>query len=180
MHLNVMVSSTPLVAVLFWKLQPSVLHFVPGIGDSALFDEAAVPFPMTFQDASVVCDQHADDDGDACGSSLEPALGLDPYNSWDFFSAPVPSLLAAPNPRLVFKDKIVSASDAQAVFAYFKAGARVGTAVYEQDLNGNGAADGVEYDRSVTGPAHSGAPDGVVSAQDAQLAFAQYRLNYRC
>ncbi len=160
----------------------SALHLVSDGSPSAagLFDWVGISFPMTFLDASVVCDRHVDDDGDACKSTSEPAFGLNPLDSWDFYSVPVPSLLAAPNPRLVFKDSIVGAADAQAVFAYFKAGARAGTAVYVQDLNGNGVADGIEYDRSVVGPAHSGPPDGAVSAQDAQLAFAQYRLNYRC
>jgi hypothetical protein len=50
------------------------------------------------------------------------------------------------------------------VFAYFKAGAKAGTPVYEQDLNRNGMRDGVEYDRTVVGPGHSGPPDGVVTA----------------
>jgi hypothetical protein len=80
----------------------------------------------------------------------------------------------------VFRDSAVTASDAQAVFAYFRAGARLGTTLYEQDLNQNGKKDGIEYDRSVLGPGHSGPPDGVVSAADAQLAFAQFKMGYSC
>jgi hypothetical protein len=81
---------------------------------------------------------------------------------------------------VVFKDATVSSSDAQAVFAYFKRAAKLGTLEYRQDLNHNGVQDGVEYDRSVVGPGHSGPPDGVVSAQDAQLAMAQFKLGYHC
>jgi hypothetical protein len=159
----------------------STLHLVPdGDYTTKMFDVGAVPFPTTLQDATITCDQHVDDDGDGCATSKEPALGLNSSDPWDFYSVPVPSLLAAPNPRLVFKDHVVGAADAQAVFAYFKAGATAGDQRYDQDLNGNGVADGVEYDRSFVGPSQSGAPDGVVSAQDAQLAFAQFRLNYRC
>ncbi len=158
----------------------TALHFVSDPTTSVLFDVNGVSFPTTLQDASVVCDRHVDDDGDGCRSTTEPTLGLDPQNPWDFYSVPVPALFAAPNPRLVFKDAVVTATDAQVVFAYYKAGAKAGTTVYEQDLNGNGTPDGMEYDRSVIGPAKSGPPDGAVSAQEAQLALAQYRLNYRC
>jgi hypothetical protein len=112
----------------------------------------------------------------------EPLLvpPTDPTNPWDFYSVPVPALFAAPNPLVVFKDSAVTAGDAQAVFAYFKAGAKTGKPVYEQDLNNNGVKDGVEYDRSVVGPAKSGPPDGTVTAKDAQLAFAQFKLGYHC
>ena len=101
-------------------------------------------------------------------------------NPWDFYNVPVPALFAAPDPTVVFKDHVVGAADAQAVFAYYKADAKVGTLVYDQDVNGNGIPDGIEYDRSYVGPGQTGAPDGVVRAQDAQLAFAQYNLGYRC
>ena len=93
---------------------------------------------------------------------------------------PVPALFAAPSPASVLRNNAVSAADAQAVFAYFKASARTGTAAYEQDLNLNGIRDGLEYDRPVVGPGRSGPPDGVVSATDAQLAFAQFKLGYAC
>jgi hypothetical protein len=125
-----------------------------------------------------VCD--TDDDNDGCSDVKEPALTLDPLYAWDFYSVPVPSLFAAPNPLVVFRDSAVSASDAQAVFAYFKAGAKTGQPEYEQDLNANGIKDGVEYDRTVVGPGKSGPPDGVVSASDAQLAFAQFKAGYHC
>ncbi len=123
-----------------------------------------------------------DTDNDGCSDVYElglvpPTNGLDP---WDFYSVPVPALIAAPNPLVVFRDSAVGAGDAQAVFAYYKAGAKAGKPVYEQDLNNNGIKDGIEYDRSVLGPGHSGPPDGFVGAAEAQVAFAQYKLGYHC
>jgi hypothetical protein len=122
----------------------------------------------------------ADTDADGCGDGYEVALSLNANDPWDFYSVPVPALFAASNPLVVFRDSVVSASDAQAVFAYSKAGAHSGTTIYEQDLNNNGIKDGEEYDRSVAGPGKSGAPDGVVAASDAQLAFAQAKKGYGC
>lgn len=123
-----------------------------------------------------------DTDNDGCADVYElgltpPTNGLDP---WDFYSVPVPALYAAANPLVVFRDSVVSAGDSQAVFAYFKVAARTGMPVYEQDLNSNGTKDGIEYDRSFAGPGHSGPPDGVVSAADAQMAFAQFKAGYHC
>jgi hypothetical protein len=113
---------------------------------------------------------------------MEPLLvpPTDPLDPWDFYSVPVPALFAAANPLIDFKDSAVGAGDAQAVFGYFKLAAKAGTAEYEQDLNGNGVKDGIEYDRSVAGAGMSGPPDGVVGASDAQLAFAQFKLGYHC
>jgi CSLREA domain-containing protein len=121
-------------------------------------------------------------DDDACPDGKEPLLTppTDPTNGWDFYSVPVPALLSAPNPLLVTRDKVVSALDAQAVFAYFKASAVAGSAIYEQDLNQNGIRDGLEYDRTTLGPGKSGPPDGGVSAQDAQNAFRQFQFGYNC
>jgi hypothetical protein len=47
-------------------------------------------------------------------------------------------------------------------------------------LSASGTKDGIEYDRSVVGPGHSGSPDGTIAASDAQLAFAQFKLAYHC
>ncbi len=121
-------------------------------------------------------------DGDGCADAKELLLIplTDPLDPWDFFSVPVPALFSAQYPTIVFRDSAVTAVDAQAVFAYFKAGAKAGTSLYEQDLNRNGIKDGVEYDRTVVGPGHSGPPDGAVTARDAQVAFAQYKSGYHC
>jgi len=126
------------------------------------------------------CD--ADDDDDGCSDVGEPLLAppTNPLNRWDFYSVPVPALFAAVDPTVVFRDNAVAVSDAQSVFAYFKKGAKTGTLEYEQDLNVNGDKDGIDYDRSVLGPGVSGPPDGTVAAQDAQLAFAQFKLLYLC
>jgi hypothetical protein len=121
-----------------------------------------------------------DTDADGCGDGKEIPLGLDPTDQWDFYSVPVPALINASNPAGEKADKIVAAGDAQAVFAYFKVAAHSGTTAYEQDLNGNGIADGLEYDRKNAGSPRSGAPDGAISAADAQLAFAQFNAGYAC
>jgi hypothetical protein len=121
-----------------------------------------------------------DSDGDSCPDVDELAQGLDPFDPWDYYNVPVPALFAAPDPMLAVRDNAVSGSDAEAVFAYAKAGARVGVAVYEQDLDLDGHPDGEEYDRTFVGPGESGPPDGVVSASDAQIAFAQSKLGHHC
>lgn len=121
-----------------------------------------------------------DNDNDGCGNTHEPQLGLNPYNPWDFYSVPVPALIAAPNPVGLHADNVVAGEDAQAVFAYALSGAKIGTLEYDGDLNQNGLPDGWEYDRTQLGPAQSGPPDGVITGADAQLAWAQARLAYRC
>lgn len=123
-----------------------------------------------------------DTDGDGCPNIDEPLLvpPTDPNNQWDFYSVPVPALFAAPDPLLVYRDADVTAQDAQAVFAYFRVGAHTGTPEYEQDLDANGVKDGIQYDRSLVGVNMTGPPDGAVSAQDAQLAFAQFARGYHC
>jgi hypothetical protein len=121
-----------------------------------------------------------DSDGDGCRDAKEPTLSLDMWNPWDFYSVPIPALFAAPDPTTDFRDDKVAASDAQAVFAYFKAFAKAGTTVYDQDLDLNGVADGIQYDRTVLGPGQSGPPDGAIGAQDAQLALAQFKLFFKC
>jgi hypothetical protein len=122
-----------------------------------------------------------DTDADGCGDGKEVTFpSLNANDPWDFFSVPVPALFAAPNPVGLMRDSVVGPGDAQAIFAYFKKGAKTGTPEYEQDLNADGIKDGVEYDRSVIGPGVSGRADGVVSAADAQVAFAQFKDGYRC
>jgi len=127
-----------------------------------------------------ISSSNPDTDADGCGDTAEVALALDPTSPWDFYSVPVPALMFAPSPLTTFRDNTVGAADAQAVFAYFKAGAKAGKTVYDQDLDGNGIADGIEYDRSVAGPGMSGAPDGIIGAAEAQLAFAQFKKAYHC
>ena len=120
--------------------------------------------------------------GDGCPDVKESLLvpPTNPSDPWDFYSVPVPALTAAGSPLTDFRDSAVTTSDAQAVFAYFKQGAHAGAAIYEQDLNANGVKDGIEYDRSNAGGGVSGPPDGTVTTQDAQLAFAQFKKNYHC
>ncbi len=136
----------------------------------------------TADTVSVVLQLPPDTDGDGCADSREVLLvpPTNPSDAWDFYSVPVPALFAAPNPSIVSADNVVGAGDGQAVFGYFKKGAKTGSLEYEQDLNGNGIKDGLEYDRSVIGPGTSGPPDGAVTATDAQLAFAQFKRGYKC
>jgi len=122
----------------------------------------------------------ADSDDDGCSDSQEPHLFLNALDPWDFYSVPVPALINLTNPDGVVADSVVAATDPQAVFAYFSAGAHLGSTVYDEDLNGNGVEDGLEYDRTSLGAPLSGPPNGIVSAGDAQLALAQFRANYRC
>jgi hypothetical protein len=123
-----------------------------------------------------------DTDGDGCPDANELFLvpPTDSNNQWDFYSVPVPALIAAPNPLTVTRDRAVTAGDAEAVFAYFKAGAKSGTTAYDQDLNNNGIADGIEYDRTVLGSGMSGAPDGVIGSAEAQVAFTEFKNGYHC
>ncbi len=109
---------------------------------------------------------------DSAGSASAHTLGV--------YSVPVPALYASPNPLTDLRDNVVAVKDAQAVFAYYAAGAVMGSLLYEQDLNNNGVKDGWEYDRSEDAFGNLGAPDGTVTARDAQVAFRQYKLNLRC
>jgi hypothetical protein len=93
---------------------------------------------------------------------------------------PVPALFAAVSPTTTFRTNAISAGGAQAVFGYFKKGARTGSVYYEQDLNRNGVADGLEYDRRVSGAGPTLGPDGVISAGEAQKAFAEFKLGLKC
>jgi hypothetical protein len=138
--------------------------------------------------AGAACDPDdtvVDFDADGCADGEELRLlspPLNPTDPWDFYSVPVPALFAASDPSFVIRDAAVKAADAQAVFAYSKRvdAKQAGSFYYEADLNGNGVKDGWEYDRSIAGAGPPGAPDGTITAQDAQKAFAQAKLGYNC
>jgi hypothetical protein len=124
--------------------------------------------------------ERADTDGDGCADVKEQALGTDPLNPWDFYSVPVPALLAAASPVGISKDGVVAPKDVQAIKAYAIGRARPGTPAYDQDANLNGVADGIEYDRSVYGDGSLGPPDGNITFKDAQKAYAQTRSLRSC
>src|SRR6185369_13020976 len=143
--------------------------------------------PTPTQTAVPTCTTECDADlafppvrGDGCPDVKEALLvpPTDPTDPWDFFSVPIPPLFLSPDPVADVRDDLMASSDAQAVFAYFKVSAKLGTTEYDQDLDLNGVMDGVQYDRTVVGPAQSGPPDGIISSADAQLAFAQFKLPY--
>ncbi len=171
---NVEVRSAATGAVLYSYTTGGVIYGAATAAEGHLFASST--------DGSVYAFSPLDTDGDGCPDANEPMLvpPTDPLNAWDFYSVPVPALFAVPDPTTVFKDNIVRAADAQAVFAYYKKAAKTGSLEYEEDLNGNGIKDGLEYDRSLAGPGKSGPPDGMISASDAQLAFAQFKLGYAC
>ena len=99
-------------------------------------------------------------------------------NPWDFYSVPVPALFAAPDPATDIRKSFVTGSDAQAVFAYLRRNTHLGTALYDQDLDGNGIKDGLQYDRTVTGPARAARPtEHHTSGCAARLRAVQARLS---
>lgn len=112
--------------------------------------------------------------GDGCVDSEDANPG-DPWGQ--IFTVPAPALFVSPSS---YRDHAVTLQDAQAILAYFKAGAATGAPVYEQDLNGNGVKDGWEYDRRIFPGGALGPPDGAVTSQEAQAAFAQYQAGVRC
>ncbi|TAK62433.1 MAG: hypothetical protein EPO22_07495 [Dehalococcoidia bacterium] len=171
---NIEVRSAATGAVLYSYTTGGVIYGPATVGEGHVYASST--------DGSVYAFGPVDTDGDGCPDVDEPLLvpPTDPANPWDFYSVPVPALFAAANPATVFKDNVVSASDAQAVFAYFTKGAKAGTTTYDEDLDGNGVKDGREYDRSFAGPGESGPPDGVIAASDAQIAFAQFTRGYAC
>jgi len=152
-----------------------------GEGDSVLcYNPPSLPSSDDVAGAKFI---YADLDGDKCTGMEEYKLGADWMSDshwYDFYSVPVPALYAANDPTTVFADDVVSAGDVQAVFGYFQHGAHAGDgSYYDQDLNQNGIADGIEYDRSLVN-GHVGPPDGVIGATDAQLVYAQFLAAFKC
>jgi hypothetical protein len=132
-------------------------------------------------------DPTLDSDADGCPDARE--LGpdwhtggqRDPANQWDFYDVPVPVLL--PGQTTGTRSRFVSIADAIAVLAYVgttassPSAANSSGASYGSDLNANGIADGIEYDRSKssddTQPWRSGPPRGFVSLASAIIALSQ-------
>lgn len=91
-------------------------------------------------------DLEADADGDKCsdGDEVKRAKPGDPLDPWDFYSVPAPALTV--NSASVADEGIGISTDVVALLAY--SGASAGTTLYDQDLDGNGIPDGLQYDRS--------------------------------
>ena len=73
---------------------PPEIVAVAGYGlATVLFDGSGSRyFSLTTQDANVTCSQHTDDDHDRCANTKETALGLDPFDPWDFYSVPAQTI----------------------------------------------------------------------------------------
>ncbi len=146
-----------------------------------------------------------DTDSDGCpdvkelGSDWKKGGQRDPENRWDFWDVPVPAItstnwnLPVGDPGRPKMDHNIGAADAQAIFTYYKAGAKAGMQVkngisydshygYKMGLtNDPNFTDGMFYDRTPNpvDPVNQfwkvGPPDGVVGANDAQLEFAIFK-----
>jgi hypothetical protein len=130
-----------------------------------------------------------DADGDGCKRSWElpgaptgkpgaTAAGGVSYQdqAWfDFYDVPVPSLRVAAGTY----SKSVTVGDVLAVLDYV--GVSAGMVRYEQDLNGNGIRDGLEYDRSPgplpSPPYDAGPPSGAIAMSDVLVVLAQVGLS---
>jgi len=106
----------------------------------------------------------------------------DPHDPWDFFDAPVPVL--QPGSTTGTRDHVVKIGDIIAVTYYIgtsTTGGSNGNGVsYNTDLDADGVADGVEYDRTLpdsAAPWRSGPPNGFVSIADAMVALNQIGTN---
>ena len=118
--------------------------------------------------------------GDGCKDTDPNEPHSSSTDPWKYYDVPAPALFAAPSPTTDFRlSGSLGAAMGQAVFGYFKKAAKLGTQLYDQDLNQNNVMDGVEYDRSLPGGILSG-PDGVISSADAQKAFSQFKANIKC
>ena len=117
-------------------------------------DVAGNPLPTSAQHACVQFDPDTDGDGCANYQEARPDWRLggrrDAGIAWDVFDVPLPAL--SPGALEGTRDHAVTMADVLGVLLY--TGAREGGPVngngvqYDSDLNGNGAPDGSEYDRS--------------------------------
>jgi parallel beta-helix repeat protein len=130
--------------------------------------------------------RNPDTDGDGCADGEEalysdPRLGgqRDPLDPWDFYDVPVPPLL--PGDTSGTRSGAVNVYDVTAVITYVGTkdgwGPNSKGAVYNSDLNRNGVADGIEYDRQPSlypgQKWRSGPPTGAVNVYDVMAAIAQ-------
>ena len=126
--------------------------------------------------ATITTQGPPDADADGCSDANE--LGVnhllggerDPGNPWDFGDVPVPSLPAAGT-----RDRAINLGDVGAILPWIGAANNGGPNAmgndYDNDTNGNGIEDGMEYDRSPSTtpgkPWLLTAPNGAISLSDA-------------
>ena len=126
-----------------------------------------------------------DSDGDGCkdsdenGSTYVKGGQRDMWSPWDFYDVPAPALLTGYTGQK--RDGGIGVTtDVLALLKY--TGYLSGTTQYDQDLNGNGIADGLEYDRSlstVAGQAwRSGPPDGGIGVTSDVVAMLAQSGNF--
>jgi len=146
--------------------------------------------PTTLIDASVtcsVCPYPDDSDCDGCADveelGTDPDLGgtRDPFNGWDFYDVPVPTLfsgghISGDGSGTDDRDHAITIiDDLLAVLEYSGTSdgglcnsgpdgipGNADDRCYDQDVNSDGVDDGRAYDRSV-GATRSGAPDSAVT-----------------
>ena len=148
--------------------------------------------------------QNPDTDGDGCqdgaevNNSPEEGGGRDPLNPWDFYDVPVPALGADGRTDGV-KNQVVDMADVLAVLHYAWTETPLSNLqsidnkyscidptnqtcnsngiCYCDDLNSNGIADGVEYDRTPSPYPdqlwRSGHPNGSIDMGDVSIALTQ-------
>jgi hypothetical protein len=139
-----------------------------------------------------------DSDGDGCTDSQEAAMGFNPHNYWDFYDVPT-AAMPDPAPNGI-KDRVVSVLDAMAVVRYSNLNSTTPpggypTGVcgdnpsffgmdYDCDKNGDGRADGLDYDRYAgplpNPPWDTGPPDGHINILDVWWVAKQMSLNLDC
>lgn len=112
-------------------------------------------------------------DSEETASDVNLGGGRNALNPWDFADVPSPAL---PDPSAA-RDGAVALGDVASALLWFGAiNDDVPNATgrdYDDDDNGNGVQDGVEYDRSPNGPI-SGPPDFAVSLVDAAVILNQF------
>jgi hypothetical protein len=126
-----------------------------------------------------------DSDGDGCVNALEPSMGFDPFDPYDFFDVPVP---ANPDPTPNGpRDKTITMSDVLAVLRYIgtfdgdSGSPNANGVAYDSSKMGPGTKAGRDYDRSPSPapnpPWDAGPPNGAVNMSDVLTALAQVGLD---
>jgi hypothetical protein len=124
-----------------------------------------------------------DSDGDGCINQDEVAFGFNPLDPWDVYDVPAP---AHPDPTPNGpKNRLVDMADVLGVLFYVftddNGPANANGVDYDSDKDGNGAEDGLSYDRTFGAlpnpPWNAGPPNGTVDMGDVLAALSQVGLD---